>query len=55
MAPGQETSLAPSVFEPKVFESKFTVLKKLLATLLGFSAPRIVSEYCVPLVPLYNP
>jgi len=36
--PGQEERLATHMFEPKVFRSKCTVLKKVLATLLKFSA-----------------
>ena len=39
--PRQETSLAPSCSNLRSFESKCTVLKKVLVTLLGlFSAPR---------------
>jgi len=38
--PGQEASLAPACSNLWSFESKFTVLKKVLMTLLGlFGAP----------------
>jgi len=37
--PGQEASLAPQCSKLSSFGSKFTVLKKVLVTLMGLSAP----------------
>jgi len=56
--PGQETSLAPPCSNLRSFESKSTVLKKVLVTLLGlFSAPcshsvppAVIRRPCSPIV-----
>ena len=49
--PGQEASLAPPSLNLNLFRSKFTVLKKVLVTLLGLFGARAVirrQENCAP-------
>jgi len=53
--PGQEARLAPPCSNLSSFESKCTVLKKILVTLLGlFGAPIVIRRpgNCAPLAPL---
>ena len=57
--PGQEASLAPPCSKLWPFGSKYTALKKVLVTLLGFfSVPIVIRRTgnCAPLVtPLCSP
>jgi len=58
MAPGTRRKFGAPMFEPEVFGSKSTVLKKVLATLLGlFGAPAVIWHpgNCAPLPPLVTP
>jgi len=59
MAPGARSKFGAPMFEPEVFGSKCTVLRKVLVTLLGlFGAPHSDSapgELCSPYLPRYAP